>query len=332
MKDLSLTSANRRRLLLGLAAASCAPSLVGATDSRPRAVELIVPSGAGSGLDRAGRAIHHLLERRQLVGGGSIVVNKPGAGGSVAYAYMNQHPGKGTMVAVGSPGLVTNKLMGIGTIDFRDLTPIARLYSENIVFMVRHDSAIRDGRGLLARVRADPQSVKFGIATALGGANHIAAASALQAAGLDIQKALNVVYKSGADAMFALLGGHVDVVPVAAPVAAPQLQAGKVRVIAVSSPKRLGGPLADVPTWREQGVDAVYTSWRVMVGPKGMSGEDAAHWERVFAAMTSTPEWQAEAEKNLWLSDYLDTRATRRFLEDELRQHRALLAALGLEK
>ena len=197
--------------------------------------ELVVPSGPASGLDTAMRSMKNLLDNAKLIGASSIVVNKAGAGGTIAYQYINQRPGNVRYLALASPSLITNRMMGVGDLDHRDVTPVCRLFSDNIVFMVRADSSIGDGRALIARLRANPSAASFGIATAMGGANHIAAAAMLKDAGIDIKAALYVGYKSGADALIALLSGDVDVVPVAAPVSLPQLAAGKVRVIAVSS-------------------------------------------------------------------------------------------------
>src|SRR5690606_33248966 len=149
--------------------------------------------------------------------------------GSIGYQYLNQHTGSARHLALASPGLITNQLMGIGKIAVGDVTPVSTVFSENIVFMVRADSNIRDGKALIARLRERPDAVSWGIATALGGANHIAAASVLKAAGIDVSKAHYVVYKAGSAALVGLLSGEVDIVPVATLVSLPQVAAGKVR-------------------------------------------------------------------------------------------------------
>lgn len=295
-------------------------------------VEIVVPSGPASGLDTAGRTIKHLFDSAKLISTPSVVLNKAGAGGTIAYQYLNQKPGNGRYLAIASPSLITNKLMGIGDVDYRDVTAVCRLFSDNIVFMVRADSSIQDGRALIARLRKSPSSASFGIATALGGANHIAAAAVLKDAGIDVRSALYVGYKSGADALVALLSGEVDVVPVAAPVSLPQLAGGKVRVIAVSSPERLGGALAGVPTWKEQGIDSVYLSWRVMVAPRGVSDQDVRAAADAFAKMVALPQWKAELEKNYWIGNYAGPEVTRKYLDEEANEHRLLLTQLGLAK
>jgi len=296
------------------------------------AIEIVVPSGPGSGLDTTGRTVLKVLQEQKLLPMPATVVNKPGAGGSIAYLYLNSRPGNAHAVSITSPGVVTNRLVGASKIGHTDLVPIAHLFDENIVFMVRSDSPIANGKDLLARLRADPAAVSFGIATALGGANHIATVSVTKAAGIDARRMRNAVYKSGGEVTAALLGGHVDVVPIAAPVAVPHLQAGKIRLLAVSSSQRLPGPLASVPTWREQGTDSVYSTWRGVVAAKGITREQIAFWDDVFAALARTDTWRAELERKLWVGNYLNSEDSRRFLEAQSEEHRVLLGELGMLK
>lgn len=295
-------------------------------------VEIVVPSGPGSGLDRTGRTVQSLIQNNKLLGVSSVVVNKSGGGGTLAYLYINQHPGNGHYLSITSPGVVTNKIIGASAIDFQELTPIAQLFEENIAFMVLPDSKIKDAKTLIGMLKNDPASVSFGIATALGGANHIATVTALKQAGVDIKRLRHVVFKSGGEVTVALLGGHVDVVPIAAPVAVPNLQAGRIRVIAVSSANRLAGALANAPTWREQGVDSTYSTWRGVVGPKGLTKSQVAYWDGFFAKLTSLDSWKKEIEANLWISNYLNSEQSRVFLEQQYKEHYSILSDLGMAK
>src|SRR3990172_6911245 len=163
-------------------------------DWRPEtSVEIVIPSGPGSGLDKTGRTVQGLIQANKLLEVTSAVVNKPGGGGTLAYLYINQYPSNGHYLSITSPGVITNKILGASTIDFRELTPIAQLFVENIAFMVLPDSKVKDVKTLVALLKKAPTSVLFGIATALGGANHIATASALKDAGVDIKRLRNVV-------------------------------------------------------------------------------------------------------------------------------------------
>jgi putative tricarboxylic transport membrane protein len=150
--------------------------------------------------------------------------------------------------------------------------------------------------------------------------------------GVDPKQVKTVVFKSGGDSVSALLGGHVDVMmsTTAAPVA--QLKAGNVRLLAIASPKRLEGMLASVPTWREQGINVVFSNWRGIVGPKGLSPAQIAYWEGVFAKVVQLDEFKRDVERNFWVSNYLDSAGMAKFLKADHDEVRALLSDLGMAK
>jgi putative tricarboxylic transport membrane protein len=166
----------------------------------------------------------------------------------------------------------------------------------------------------------------------LGNANHQGAAVVLRDAGIEVKKMRNVIFQSGGAATTAVMGGHVDVAPVTAAFAASLLRNGQVRILAVTSPQRLGGVLADVPTWREQGYDVVVTNWRALVGPKGMSGAQIAYWEEAMRRMSESEEWRKELEANVWASNYLTSAETRKLMDRDNIEQRAIVNALGLAK
>ena len=120
---------------------------------------------------------------------------------------------------------------------------------------------------------------------------------AVKAAGGDVKRLRIAVFASSAETVTAVLGGHVDLAVSPASPVLPHLPMGAVRVIAVSSDRRLPGALAGAPTWREQGVDAVYGNWRGVLGPKGLSNAQTAYWGGVLGRMVATPEWKQDLEK-----------------------------------
>ena len=116
---------------------------------------------------------------------------------------------------------------------------------------------------------------------------------------------------------------------------APAVQlaaAGQVRLLAVSSPQRLAGALADVPTWREQGYDAVVSQWRGVVGPKGMSEAQVAYWERTLKRMTEADEWKQDIEKNFWSAEFMNAQQMRQFMDRDNVALKRFLGELGLVK
>jgi putative tricarboxylic transport membrane protein len=296
-----------------------------------RAVELIAMNAPGGGSDRILRIVARILQDGRHVPVPLNVVNKPGGGGSVAYAYLNQHPGDGHYLQLASKSLLTNHIAGRGP-SYTEFTPVAFLFGEYVSVTVRPDSPLRSGRDLVERVRKDPGALSFGIATSLGNPNHQGIAAALKAAGVDIRKLRTVIFPSGGAASTAMLGGHVDVVPITAAFAASMARQGQVRVIAVTAPARLPEVLAEVPTWREQGYDAVVSNWRGMFGPRGMNAAQVAYWEQAFARFVESPEWKKELEINFWRGEFMRSAETRRYVEQDNAQTRAFLEELGLAR
>ncbi|MGZ5095147.1 MAG: tripartite tricarboxylate transporter substrate-binding protein [Burkholderiales bacterium] len=107
---------------------------------------------------------------------------------------------------------------------------------------------------------------------------------------------------------------------------------GKLRPLAISSPQRLGGVFSIAPTWKEQGVNAVSSSWRGLMGPRGMTAEQIAYWDRVFAALVKTDGWKKDLEENFWDEGYADAKSTRKRLDDEYAEYKAILTELGVAK
>ena len=313
-------------------ATSTAAFIAGAQTWTPtRNVEMIVGSGPGGGADVTGRLIQKLMQK--LAPDVSMsVVNKTGGGSALSYVYLNQHPGDGHYLALSLQPMITTPLMTAGQIAYTDVTPVAQLLNEYVGFAVRPDSPMRSGRDLVERLRKDPGALSIGLSTAIAGSNHLATVLALKAAGVDIKRLRVVVVAGAADAITGVLGGHMDVVASSAAGMLPFLQSGKLRGIAVSGPRRLGDAFAQVPTWREQGVDSVYANWRGVVGPKGLSAPQLAYWDATFGRLTHLPEWREGLTRFLQEPAYLNSRDTQRFLEREHNELRAVLLDLGLTK
>ena len=326
-------SLRSRSLALGLGAfLAVAGATAAAQEWAPdKPVELIATNAPGGGSDRIGRILIKILQERRYIAVPMNLVNKPGGGGSVAYNYTNQHPGNGHFLAMGSRSLITNHIAGYGP-SYTELTPVVYLFDEYIAVTVKPVSPIRTGKDLISFMKRDPAAMSFGIATSLGSPNHSGVAAAFKAAGIELKKTRNVIFSSGGAATTALLGGHIDVVPVSVAFAASLLRNGQVRLIAVTSPQRLPGVLKDVPTWKEQGIDAVVSQWRILLGPKGMSQGQITYWENVMRRMIEADDWKKELEENYWISNFQTGAESRKFLARDQADAKAFLTELGLAK
>ncbi len=298
--------------------------------SPARNIEITVSSGAGGAADREARELQRHLQA--LPGMPPITVNnRPGGGGSIAWSSLNQHQGDAHWLATMNVALLTNHIIGASTLRYQDLTPLAILMREYIAVWTRAESPIKSAKELLARLKANPSSVSFGLSPALGNQNHIVLGMLAKAAGID-PKALKIVVYAGGPGVTAALGGHIDAWVGTLGGAIPHAHAGKVNVMGISAPQRQPGKAIALPTFREQGIDAVYAAYRGIVGPGGLSAAQRAYWDTTFAKVTSSAEWKATAVEHAWAPDYKNSTETRQFLDAEYPALRKTLVELGVTK
>lgn len=309
------------------------PVALAAQEWRPeRSVEYIVPAGPGAALDAAARQLKELLDRERLLGASLVVSNKAGGAGMVAMGSLLARPGDGHLVVTLTHSSINNRLVGEVALGYQDFTPLAILFDEIITVAVRADSPLKSARDLVDALRKNPTALSVGVATTLGNHIHVAIAKPLKVAGVDIARMTVVPFRSSGESMTSLLGGHLDVVSASAINVAPLLKAGKIRVLAVASAERLGGDLAGVPTWREQGVDAVYRSSQGLLGAKGLSVAQIRFWETALQRVNDLPEWQAFLQKNHWRPHFLGHAQALRYLDAESLSARETLGELGMLK
>lgn len=293
-------------------------------------VELVAINAPGGGSDRILRLMVKVFQEQKAMDVPVNPVNKPGGGGAVAYAYVNQQS-DGHHLVLANKSMLTNNIVGRGP-SYTEFTPVANLFGEYISVTVKPDSSIKSGTDLIERLKKDVTSVSLAIATSIGNPNHMGVAIAFSLAGIDIKKTRNAIFPSGGAATTAVMGGHVDVAPVTASFAASLLRNSQVRVLAVAAPRRLGGILSDVPTWREQGYDAVVSNWRTFLGPKKMTAPQVAYWEAAFKRLSESDEWRKELADNFWLNDYLPGAEARKQMDRDDAQLRVFLKELALIK
>jgi len=296
-----------------------------------RVTELIVSVAPGGNQDQTARAIQRVWQESKIVSP-TVVVNKPGGGGAIAYTYLSQHASDPYYLMILAPTLLTNRIVGTGTFNFNDFTPIAMLFNEYVFVSVRADSPIRTGRELIQRLKETPDALSVAIATAIGNHIHMGIALPMKAAGVEIKHMKIVTFKSSGESLVALLGGHVDVAASTFAALSPLVATGKIRILGVSAPQRLAGRLAGIPTWKEEGASAVFDSWRGVVGAKGVSEAQTKFWEDAFETLSRTEDWQRDIEKNFRVNHYLNGRDARRYWNEQYKELTEALTELGLAK
>lgn len=291
-----------------------------------------MPSGPGAALDAAAREVSQLLERERLVHEPVIVSNRSGGAGMVAMQTLMQVPGDGHRITTLTSGMLNARAIGELTLTYVDMTPIAVLLEEAIVVAVRTDSPVRDAADLATRLRKQADGLSIGIATAVGNHIHVGVALPLQVAGVDVANLRMVPFRSSADSMTALLGGHIDVVAASSPNVLSQLEAGRIRVLAVATGERLAGRLGNIPTWTEQGIAAVYSSFQGVMGTKGIAPEVVAFWAESLGRVAGTPQWQAFVARQSWRPKLLTGAVMDAYIQREYEATRRILIDLKLAK
>lgn len=318
-------------LLSVMTAAVLAPASVSAqeapADYPSMPIELIIPFAPGGGVDLFGRTVARVLNEEGIVDQNIQVTNMPGAGGAVGMAEMAQaRPNDPySLLGIALHVHLTPLLQGTEH-SYKDLTPIAKLYTEYVMMVVRADSPIQSLEEVAEAIKADAGSLSFGGAT-VGNTDHITVSRLTQAVGADPTQLTYIAY-SGGESNAAILGGHVDV-GLGGLDLMDLVEAGEMRVLAVSSPERLGGRFAELPTFTEQGYDVVTETWRGIFGPPEMPAGVVTYWQDALTQMVATDAWKAELEKNQWI-DAFETDTFLASLDAEHEEFRSLLQQLGL--
>ncbi len=297
-----------------------------------RVTEIIVGTAPGAAPDKTARLIQRLWQTRGLYEGPVNVVNKPGGGNLIAWSYLNQHAGNGHYQMIGNFNVLISRAIGLSPYAHSGYTWIAMLFDEFFALSVRADSPMINGRDLTTRLLKDAGSVVIGVSTSIGGANHLSAALALQRAGIDPRRVKFVAFKGSAESVTALLGGHVDAVSTAVSTVVPHVRSGQLRAVAVSAPQRLGGALAAVPTWNEQGINGTMTNFRAVIAPRGADPAAVKFWEARYAELAALDEWKKDLEANLWAWNFLNAAKTVAAVTEYAGEVDGLVSTLGLRK
>lgn len=304
-----------------------------AADTYPsKPLEIVAPANPGGGFDALARAINRALETEKMYNNPISVLNKPGAGGAIGFAYMQMKAKDNYELTVFSPPLIIGSINGTFPAKYTELTPIAKLITDYQVFLVRADSPYKTFKELVAAVKANPQAVKFAGGSAAGNMDHLAFCKVAKGAGIDPSKLVYVAFSGGGEALTTLLGGNVAFISTGVGEAIPQIQAGTVRALAISSAERRGGPLANIPTVKESGINVTYEVWRGVFGTPGMSKEAKEYWVKTLKTMTTTKTWADSVQKMQWVDAYADSAAFTKFLAEENKSYESLMKDLGLVK
>ena len=280
----------KRRDLLFMLGAACPGFVRGAAP----AATCIAPAKPGGGFDITCRLARDLLQLPAPQPAAEVQVKYlPGGIGALAFdrAVRQQGSDPRSFVAF-STGSLLNLAQGkFGPHGPGDVRWLATLGTEYGAIAVRSDSRFAGLAALREQLRGNPAAAVFGAGGGVGSQDWVKAALLVKAAGADHRAMRFVSFEGGGQAVAALKGGHVDVFCGDMLEVADALGDGRIRLVALLAPQRLGGRLAAVPTAREQGTDLVWPTVRgLYMGPR-VSDADHAAWAQVFRQAMQTPQY-----------------------------------------
>lgn len=295
-------------------------------------VDITVATGPVGNSDRITRMAQKILQDRKFVPTSVVVVNRTGGNQTIASGYVAQFTGDAHYLLLSNPALFTNELHGLAKVRHGDLTPVVLLMIENTVLSVRSASPLRNMSDMVARMKADPESVSFAM-PARGGQTHLTVVAAMRAAGVDPRRMKVIVFKGSGESTAAVLGGHVDVMVSSSGSVLSLVQSGQMRVTGVAAAQRMGGAFANAATFREQGLNTTgIAAWRGFHGPRGLSAAQLAFWDDAMAKVTDSPEWKKMLDDGDITQQFMRHREFVQYLEGEFAATKAALADSGLVK
>ncbi len=312
-----------------LSAAGPAPAQETWKPTRP--ITLIAPNAPGGTSDRTARELQRIFQKHQLIEVPVNVVNRPGGNGTIALNQLNSQAGDAHTLLIMTSAVISNHITGLTSFNYADFSPIALLLGDNYGVNVRAGSTIRSARELLDRAKKDPEGLAFGVSS-VGGTNHTSLVAALKKSGVDMRRAKIASFQGGGQISLQLLGGHVEAINTGLSNMADHLVQGKMRTLVISGPRRMRAPFADVPTWKEVGVDVTLLGWRGILAAKGITPAQVAYWDNVFRRLAQTEDWKTDLYNNYWVNIYAGATETRRWLDAEQVETRQLLTELGMAK
>lgn len=292
-------------------------------------LKILVPANPGGGWDQTGRGLAQAMQANDIVKKIQID-NKGGAAGTIGLAQLiNSSKGDPNAALIGGSVMVGGILLNKSPVSLSQVTPIARLTGEYDVLVVPANSPIKSMKDLIAQFKANPGSVSWGGGSA-GGTDHIIVAMIAQNQGVDVSKINYIPFAGGGEAQAAIMGGHVTVGLSGWNEFAGQIQAGKMRPLAVTSGKRLPG--VDVPTLKEQGIDVELSNWRAIFGAPGITEAQRQDLMVAVDKAVRTKNWQELLAKNGWADAYLAGDSFKAYLDNEIKQTEKIMMGLGLIK
>jgi putative tricarboxylic transport membrane protein len=319
-------------VVLGLGLTACgtsaqAPGGSGGEQGPVTDLRFMVPNSPGSGYDLTARAAAKAMEDAELARNVEVF-NVPGASGTVGLQQLVNEQGDGRLMMMMGLGVVGAVYANDSQATLQDTTPIAKLVEEQEAVVVPAESPYQTLDQLVQAWKADPRAIPAGGASAPGGPDHLAMHLFAQAVGIDPTQVNYVAYDGGGELLTALLGSQIGFGVTSVGEFLDQIEAGQVRVLAVTGAERAPG--VEAPTLHEANVDLEFTNWRGIVAPPGINDADKQTLTKLVDDMHNSQEWKDALEQNNFTDAYLPAAEFATFLQAENERVAAVLRQLGL--
>lgn len=315
----------RRTVLAGavmLALASGMPVLAGPA-------KVMVPGGAGGGWDGTGRLAFDVMNKAGIFTEGATFTNKGGAAGTLGLADFVKNKGQDDAVMIMGVIMVGGIIANKSPVTLDQVTPLGRLTFEWNAVAVPADSPIKTIQDLVEAMKKDPGAVSVGGGSA-GGVDHATLGLIAKAGGVPVDKLNYVAFAGGAEMLTALGGGRLKAAISGVSELKQQHDAGRVRIIAVTSEK--GDASVKAPSLKESGIDVVLGNWRGIMGAPEMSDAGKKMWTERLEKMCASKEWPEGLAKQGLENACLTGDKFAGFLKDEQTKWAGVLKDLGIAK
>ena len=316
----------RRRLVLASLAAPLAGARAFAQPAYPsKPVLFICPWPAGGTADQTMRALCSAASR--ALGGPIVVENRPGAAGMIGLKAIASATPDGHVI--GQIPLSVTRFSQLGSVavdPMKDLTYLARTSGQTFGIAVRADAPWKSLAEFVAQAKAQPGKVTYGH-SGIGGQTHVGMEEFAMAAGIQLN---HIPFKGGADALTALLGGHVDALADSSSWA-PHVEQGKLRLLATWGEARTARFKA-VPTLKDAGYNVVVDAPNGVGGPKGMDPQVVRRLRDAFRAGVASDEFRQACDKIDAPVLYLDGPEYERYVIETYKRETVLIERLKLKE
>lgn len=290
-------------------------------------LRMMVPNSPGGGYDLTARTAVKIMEDTDITGR-IEVFNVIGAGGTVAMARLMNEKGNDDLMMTMGLGVVGATYTNGSRVKASDATALAKLIEDPGAVFVPADSPLKTIGDFVAAWKADPSKVTIGGGSSPGGPDHLFPMELAKTVGVQPKSVNFVTYDGGGDLLTALLGRKITVGTSSPGELIDQIEAGQLRVLAVSSDERVKG--IDAPTLKEAGIDLTFANWRGVLAPPGISDDAKKAMVKALEDLHATQQWKDALVKNGWTDAFVTGEQFEQFLKDQDERVSSTLTELGL--